>query len=118
VVKWPRRDASPRQAVPSTPSGGGALRAVLAEIRASRGDVSLTEVARRVGVSRDEVDAMVDYWVSRGALTSTEIGRTCGPGTSGGCGGCPSASRTGTPGCGTDGPASPVLLAITARPRS
>jgi len=58
---------------------------------------------------------MVEYWVRRGALDTTDIGRGC---SSGGCGGCPSAARDGGPGCGTDGPSGPVLVAITVRPRS
>ena len=112
-LPW-RRSEEPAPA--TTPPGSGALRAVLAEIRAARGGgVSLAEVARRVGVSREEAEAMVDYWVRRGALGTTDLGRGC---ASGGCGGCPSAARDGGPGCGTDGPSGPVLVAITVRPRS
>ncbi|MCN9243808.1 FeoC-like transcriptional regulator [Streptomyces sp. RY43-2] len=111
-LPWRRHAPAP---APS-PVGGGALRAVLAEIRAARGGgVSLTEVAQRVGVSREEAEAMVEYWVQRGALATTDLGRGC---ASGGCGGCPSAARDGGPGCGTDGPSGPVLVAITVRPRS
>jgi hypothetical protein len=99
----------------SAGAGGGALRAVLAEIRAARGGgVSLAEVARRVGISREEAEAMVDYWVARGALGATDIGRGC---SSGGCGGCPSGTADGAPGCSTAGPSGPVLVAITVRPR-
>ena len=116
-LPWRRNEPRPAPAstpVP-TPAGGGALRAVLAEIRAARGGgVSLAEVAGRVGVSREEAEAMVEYWVRRGALDTTDIGRGC---SSGGCGGCPSAARDGGPGCGTDGPSGPVLVAITTRPR-
>lgn len=113
MVRLPWRRSEPAPA--PSPAGGGALRAVLAEIRAARGGgVSLAEVARQVGVSREEAEAMVEYWVQRGALGTTDIGRGC---SSGGCGGCPSAARDGGPGCGTDGPSGPVLVAITVRPR-
>nr|WP_240943038.1 FeoC-like transcriptional regulator [Planosporangium thailandense] len=78
------------------------------EIR-SADSVSLDEVARNVGVSRGEVDAMVDYWVRRGQLTVEEIGRGC-PG--GGCGSCPSGNGD-APGCGSPTTGGPVLLAIT-----
>lgn len=92
------------------------LRRVLAEITAARGGgVSLDDVARRVGVTRDEVDAMVDYWVRRGRLSVEEIGRAC---PSGGCGGC-AMGRNGAPGCGAAARGSgPVLLGITVRRRS
>ncbi|MGC9665052.1 FeoC-like transcriptional regulator [Planosporangium sp. 12N6] len=89
------------------------LRQVLREIR-SAGSVSLDDVARAVGVSRDEVDAMVDYWVRRGRLSVEEIGRGC---PSGGCGGCPSGND-GAPGCGTPRSGGPVLLAITIPTRT
>ncbi|MFB9238024.1 FeoC-like transcriptional regulator [Plantactinospora siamensis] len=86
------------------------LRRVLAEIRAAeRGGVSLDDVARRVGVGRDEIDSMVDYWVRKGRLTVEEIGRGC---PSGGCGGC-SSGKGGSPGCGTPTAGGPVLLGIT-----
>jgi hypothetical protein len=84
------------------------LRQVLREIR-SAGSASLDDVARAVGVSRDEVHAMVDYWVRRGQLSVEEIGRGC---ASGGCGSCPSGDD-GAPGCGSPTTGGPVLLAIT-----
>lgn len=85
-------------------SGAGPLRQVLAEITAARGNVDLAAIARRVGVSRDEVDSMVAYWVRKGRLAVEEIGSGC---PSGGCGGCSATA------CG--GARGPVLLAITTR---
>ncbi|GAB0102082.1 hypothetical protein JMUB6875_10490 [Nocardia sp. JMUB6875] len=82
------------------------LRRVLAEITESRGDFSLDQIARRVGVSLDEAKAMVDYWVRKGRLSVEQIGSSC-PST--GCGGCAQSS------CPT-GDKGPVLLAITPRP--
>ncbi|MGI5162462.1 FeoC-like transcriptional regulator [Microbispora sp. H10830] len=89
-----------------------ALRRVLEEITAARGGVSLDDIARRLGLGRDEVDAMVEYWVRKGRLSSDDIAAAC---PSGGCGTC-ALGDDGKPGCGTrrDGP---VLLAITVRRR-
>ncbi|MBL1073561.1 hypothetical protein JK358_04070 [Nocardia sp. 2] len=83
------------------------LRQVLAEITAARGGVRLDDVARRVGVSRAEVDSMVEYWVRRGRLSTEAIGSGC---PSDGCGTCPSTGSCGT------APVGPVLIAITPRP--
>ncbi|WP_433352653.1 FeoC-like transcriptional regulator [Microtetraspora malaysiensis] len=87
-----------------------ALRRVLEEITAARGGTSLDEIARRLEISRDEVDAMVSYWIRKGRLSADDIAAAC---PSGGCGGC-ALGDDGKPGCGTrrDGP---VLLAITVR---
>ncbi|QLY31329.1 FeoC-like transcriptional regulator [Nocardia huaxiensis] len=82
------------------------LRQVLAEITTARGGVRLDDVARRVGVSRAEVDSMIEYWVRRGKLSTEAITSGC---PTGGCGTCPSTSS-----CGTR-PAGPVLIAITPR---
>jgi hypothetical protein len=88
------------------------LRRLLEEVTAARGGVTMDEIARRVGVGRDEADAMVAYWVRKGRLSVDDLGAAC---PSGGCGGCALGGDDGRPGCGTrrDGP---VLLAITARP--
>jgi hypothetical protein len=85
-----------------------ALRQILKEITTSRGGVSLDEIARRVGVSREEAEAMVGYWVRKGRLSADDVASAC---PSGGCGGC-ARGDNGKPGCGSrrDGP---VLLAIT-----
>jgi hypothetical protein len=88
------------------------LRAVLAEVSGGRA-ASLAEVARRVGVSRDEAAAMVEYWVRKGRLTADDLGAAC---PSGGCGSC-SSGHGDRPGCGASSPADrPVLLAIGVRP--
>lgn len=53
------------------------LRAVLVEIRAAvadAGEVNLDEIAGRLEVGRDELDAMVDYWAARGRLSLRELG--------------------------------------------
>lgn len=89
-----------------------ALRQILKEITASRGGVSLDEIARRVGVSREEAEAMVGYWTRKGRLTTDDVAAAC---PSGGCGSC-AQGNDGKPGCGSraDGP---VLLAISVRRR-
>lgn len=84
------------------------LRQVLTEIAGARGGVSLDDVARRVGVSRGEVESMVDYWVRKGRLSAEVVGSGC---PTDGCGGCAS-----TDSCGTGPRQGPVLLAITTRP--
>lgn len=62
-----------------------ALRRLLREISAADRAVSLDEIARRVGVSRDEADAMVGYWVRKGRLAVTDLATAC---PTGGCAGC------------------------------
>jgi hypothetical protein len=62
----------------------GMLARVLAEIRAAPPGTGLDELARRVGLSRDEADLAVDYWVRRGELVVGELGCAA---TS--CAGCP-----------------------------
>lgn len=87
------------------------LRQVLTEVREGRA-ASLTQLAERVGVSRDEVAAMVDHWVRKGRLTVDDLGGAC---ASGGCGSC-SSGRGEAPGCGASSPADrPTLLAIGFR---
>ncbi|MER7504341.1 FeoC-like transcriptional regulator [Nonomuraea pusilla] len=86
----------------------GALRQVLAEIVAARGTAHLGEIARRAGITRDEAEAIVDYWVERGRLSRDRLGG-CPPR---GCGGCALAD-----GCSArDGQAQ--VTAITVRPRA
>lgn len=102
-------------AAPGAAAGSRAtspLRRILEEINGAHEAVSLDEIARRIGITRDEADAMVAYWVRKGRLSSDDLTAAC---PSGGCGTCPSGDN-GTPGCGTrrDGP---VLLAITRRPQ-
>jgi hypothetical protein len=88
------------------------LRQVLAEVRSGTA-TSLSEVARRVGVSRDEASAMVDHWVRKGRLSVDDLGAAC---PSAGCGSC-SSGHGDRPGCGSASPADrPVLLAISPRP--
>jgi hypothetical protein len=88
------------------------LRQVLAEVRAGTA-TSLTQVAQRIGVSRDEASAMVDHWVRKGRLSVDDLGSAC---PSAGCGSC-SSGHGDEPGCGSASPADrPVLLAISLRP--
>jgi hypothetical protein len=87
-----------------------ALRQVLEEVRSGRAR-GLDDLARRVGVSRDEASAMVDHWVRKGRLDVADLSAAC---SSGGCGSCPSGDH-GSPGCGA-GDGRPVLLAISVRP--
>lgn len=89
------------------------LRQVLAEVRAGTA-TSLSDVARRVGVSRDEASAMVEHWVRKGRLSVDDLGSAC---PSAGCGSC-SSGHDDQPGCGSASPADrPVLLAISLRPQ-
>jgi hypothetical protein len=96
----------------ATPGRGASpLRQVLAEVRAGTA-MTLDEVARHVGVSRDEASAMVDHWVRKGRLTVDDLGAAC---PSAGCGSC-SSGRGSEPGCGSASPAErPTLLAISFR---
>jgi hypothetical protein len=73
-----------------SPAGG--LRAVLAAVRGAPPGAGRDDLARRLGLRRDEFDAMVDYWVHRGELAVDRLGG-CPPA---GCGGCPVAAT----GCG------------------
>jgi hypothetical protein len=89
------------------------LRRVLAEVRAAAdAPATLDGIAARAGVTRAEVESMIDYWVRRGRLRVDQIGRGC-PGS--GCDACPSG-RGGAPACGTPATGGPVLLAISPRP--
>ena len=54
------------------------LRAVLAAVRTASSGTGLDEIARNLGLSRDEVDAMVDYWEQRGEL-AVDHGGGCLP---------------------------------------
>lgn len=89
------------------------LRQVLAEVKSSAGGgISLSEIARKVGVSNDEASSMIDYWVRRGKLSVDDLGNAC---ASGGCGSC-AHGKDGEPGCGASAPGQgPVLLAISVR---
>jgi hypothetical protein len=106
----------------STVAGGGVspLRAVLAEVRAAGPGRGLDEIAKSLGLARDEVDAMVEYWERRGKLTIERL-RGC---PSGGCsakgaGGCAvdGGAANGAAGCpvGAGGDGGPVLIAISPR---
>ena len=81
------------------------LRRVLAEVSAAH---RLDDIAERLGLSRDEVDAMVEYWVRRGRLSLEEVGGC----PAGGCSGCGPKKRAGCAGPGT----APLLVTIMARP--
>ncbi|MGW2479248.1 FeoC-like transcriptional regulator [Streptomyces sp. NPDC001571] len=86
------------------------LREVLARIEsAARTGAGLDAVARSLGLSRGEVDAMAEYWVRKGRLTREEIGGGC---PTSGCGGCPVANN----GCGANG-GRPAPLLVALRPR-
>jgi hypothetical protein len=66
------------------------LRAVLAEVRTAAhetGEVDPEAIACRRGLSRDEVAAMVDYWIYRGRLPAPLPGSPCrGCGLAAACG--------------------------------
>jgi hypothetical protein len=74
------------------------LARVLTEVRAAAPGTGLDEVARRLGLSRDEVDLAVDYWARRGELVVDELG--CAPSCAApSCAGCPLAGPRRS-GCG------------------
>lgn len=86
------------------------LRAVLTAVRTAAPGTDLDDIARDLGLHRDELAAMIDYWVHRGELTLDTLGG-CPPA---GCTGCPAGrGRTGCPQPSTPGGAH--LIAI--RPR-
>jgi hypothetical protein len=86
---------------------------VLAELRNTPTATSLADLARRSGVSRDELDAAVGYWVHSGELVVEEI-VGCAAGS---CNSCPvagpaTAGRSGS-GCGRSAHRrGPVLVTI------
>lgn len=82
------------------------LRRVLLELQLGTG---LDDIAQHLGLARDEVEAMVEYWVRRGRLTLRRIDRTC---PTGGCGACP-AARGNAAECSGSSHDSPALLAIS-----
>jgi hypothetical protein len=89
------------------------LHRVLAEIRERPAATSLDELGRRLGLSRDELDAVVGYGLHSGDLVVETI-TGCAVGSCTQCPVAPSATAGGSaPGCGRDGrrPA-PVLVAI------
>lgn len=81
---------------------------VLTEIQGTPAPKSLNDLARRLDVSRDELDVMIGYWIHRGELVVEEV--SCG--TSGSCAGCP---LTGPAGC-RRGPTGPVMISRVGAP--
>ena len=70
----------------------GPLHLVLAEITV--GTPTLTEIARRTGLTDDVVHAAIDHLVRAGRITSTELSLGC---PTGGCGTCPSSDGCSLP---------------------
>lgn len=66
----------------TTPAGTGHLAAIRDQMRSG---VPPAEIASRLGLPRDVVDAMVDHWVRVGGIVLTELRTGC---PSSGCGGC------------------------------
>ncbi|NBM20479.1 FeoC-like transcriptional regulator [Streptomyces sp. GC420] len=75
------------------------LRAVLARVEAGRPGTTLAGIARELGIGRDEVEAIVDYWVGRGRLEVNTMA-SC---PASGCAGC----RLRSTGCGAGATAAP-----------
>jgi hypothetical protein len=77
--------------------GLSVLDRVLAEFRNGTAAMSLDELARRMRLPRDQVDAAVGYWVHSGELVAEQVAG-CAAGS---CTACPvaRAGRSGT-GCG------------------
>jgi hypothetical protein len=65
---------------------------ILAELRHGS---TAAEIAIKLQMPRDVVDAMVDHWTRLGVVVLTELRSGCAPG---GCGGC--AAATSDPGQG------------------
>ncbi|MGC1210875.1 MAG: FeoC-like transcriptional regulator [Micromonospora sp.] len=87
------------------------LRDVLRRVRTAAPGRGLDDIARDLGISRDEVDAMVDYWVRRGELVVDELS-SC---ASGSCGSCRLSGRGGD--CYRPAPRSgPALVRIGPPP--
>lgn len=105
-----------RSAPSSAPAAGAAdrpLRAVLAACTAGAGTVQ--EVADRVGLSRDVVEAAADYLVQTGRLASAPFAGGC---PSGGCGACPVANSATGSECATSGSSHPSVRLLTLSRRS
>jgi hypothetical protein len=62
------------------------LRQVLEHFERSQGAVSLPNLARTLGIERETLRAMLDYWVRKGKLREA-VDSTCG--TCGSAAGCP-----------------------------
>ena len=93
------------------------LGAVLDAVRAAPAATSLDLLARRLKMSRDDLDAALGYWVHLGELVVEELPNCA----STGCGGCPLSTGRG---CGQalgdalDGPrrrAEPLVIVRPAR---
>lgn len=86
------------------------LSAVLAEL--SAGAPTLDEVARRTGLDRDVVGAVVEQLVRLGRVSASTLSTSC---PDAGCGGCAAAVCDSR---GTPAPAGrrPVLVALSVRP--
>jgi hypothetical protein len=89
----------------------GPLHLVLAEITA--GTPTLTEIARRTGLSDDVVHAAIDHLVRAGRITSTELSLGC---PTGGCGTCPSSVGCSLP--PAQGARRPGLVSLSLTARS
>jgi hypothetical protein len=88
----------------------GPLHLVLAQIGA--GTPTLTEIARRTGLTDDVVRAAIDHLVRAGRIASTELTLGC---PSGGCGSCPVSDGCSLP---TSGPGRrPGLVSLTLTQR-
>ena len=88
----------------------GPLHLVLAEVTA--GTPTLTEIARRTGLSDDVVHAAVDHLVRAGRITSTQLSLGC---PTGGCGTCPSSDGCSLP--KATGNRRPGLVSLTLTSR-
>jgi hypothetical protein len=68
------------------------LRQVLEELKTARGPVNMNDLARQLGVDRDVLESMIEFWVRKGRLQDDDqalaaILETC---TGGDCAGsCP-----------------------------
>ena len=77
------RQAAPPPATPAAPGASGPLQAVLAAFRSGAGTVD--EIAAGCGLTRDVVDAALEYLIRSGRLAAQPLAGC----PIDGCGGCP-----------------------------
>ena len=93
-----------RREAPAPTNGPPTLSGVLREFENARGDITLAELARKLGVERSALDGMIQLLVRKGRLR--EVG-----GADDGCAGC--GLRPGCRDGSSDGPAAACYELVT-----
>jgi len=93
-----------RREAPAPRKGSPTLSGVLREFENARGDITLAELARHLGVERSALDGMIQLLVRKGRLR--EVG-----GAEGSCTGC--GLRPGCRAGSSDGPAAACYELVT-----